>query len=133
MKWNGELVELLCHLQRKTFSWSRSWKENDKKCSTRSDITSSVFRKLSNRHTQAHYEQTHYEQTRAIVRQLVTLVFVHRQYEQLTQMKLAFETRMQRQHDLSEVRSCTRDVLRGSDCKQQMFNVNKVLDCIKHF
>lgn len=84
-------------------------------------------------HTQAHYEQTHYEQTRAIVRQLVTRVFVHRQYEQLTQMKLAFETRMQRQHDLSEVRSCTRDVLRGSDCKQQMFNVNKVLDCIKHF
>lgn len=39
----------------------------------------------------------------AIFDQLMMCVFVFWQYEQLTQMKSAFETRMQRQHELSEV------------------------------
>lgn len=35
-----DLCVSVCHLQRKTFRWSHSWKGKDKKCSTRSDITS---------------------------------------------------------------------------------------------
>lgn len=33
----------LCYLQRKTFKWSHSWKEKDKKCSTRSDFSSHLL------------------------------------------------------------------------------------------
>lgn len=53
-----DLCICVCHVQRKTFRWSHSWKEKDKKCSTRSDITSYLSLSLSliqkhNRHIHA--------------------------------------------------------------------------------
>lgn len=79
-------------LQRKTFRWSHSWKEKDKRCSTRSALT--CFRSY-NRHIPT------------IVWSLITCVFclLCGQFEQLTQVKSAFEIKMQRQHELNEVNS----------------------------
>lgn len=89
----------VCHLQRKTFRWSHSSKEKDKKCSTRSYITSHILCSLI-----VSLPWT-LKNTFMLLHLAASDVFdVCWQYEQLTQMKSAFETRMQRQHDLSEVR-----------------------------
>lgn len=52
---------------------------------------------------QTHTHTVHNKLIYALVKQLRMCVFLCSQYEQLTQMKSAFETRMQRQHELSEV------------------------------
>lgn len=78
-------------LQKRISTWSHSWREKDKRCFTRSASGCRCLSRLS----------------LSSCSRCAFCPLFFAQYEQLTQMKLAFETKMQRQHELSEVNRFT--------------------------
>lgn len=100
---------LLSRLQKKTFRWSLSWKGKGKKCCTRYGVDVGLTQTRSQCSCQS-------------------LSLFSSQFEQLTQMKSTFETRLQRQHELSEVRGASAQVRSVTAARSGFLNLRSLLE-----